>query len=751
MNLPVERERPRPRLARPAGLAVALLLTAAATWVLAHEGHAPLPTRGAQVDAAAGRVTLSRDAREALDVQTAEAESRPVPESLLAYAALTAPWQNHAFASSRVAGRVVRLHARPGESVAAGQVLAEVESIELEDLQLELLNARNDTRLAEKVLADLVPSVKAGAVSGQSVADAEAKLRRGRNALAVARAKWAGLGLPGADLDALLRAGRPQPRTFPVRSLVLGTVAHADLAVGKVVEPLEHLFEVVDLSSVWVRIDVLEHDLHRVAVGQPVEVRLTAYPGEVFRATVAVKGVSLDPRTHLNAVWAELPNPPGVEPRLLPGMSGEARLLLPGPAAATAVPDGAVAREGAEHYVLVEEAGAVGGSEYRRRSVQVGRRAGGWAEVRSGGLVPGDRVVVRGGHELAGLFAQGVLRLSPEAARGVGLEVEPVGLRAVEDVAEIDGAVDVPPARRAAASTPLAGTVSKVFADRGQAVKAGDVLAEVVSLDLHALQSDYLRAHLDAELQEETSGRLKASGDATPGRKLLEQEALVEASRRQRDALRRKLRVAGLSDDQVAAVLNTGSVVEAVPVRSPIDGVVVGFDRTLGQAVRADEPLFAVHDLTRPAIQGYVSERDLGRARVGQRVRVRVAGDPAFLADGTVARSGRAFGPDSRTLSVWVELDRPPAQPLRHGQLARITLVLGRPQPTLAVPRSAVVHEGSRAYAFVRRPGGEFERVPVELGRTDDRSVEVTRGLQPGDPVAVRGTAELQTAYAAIK
>jgi RND family efflux transporter MFP subunit len=293
--------------------------------------------------------------------------------------------------------------------------------------------------------------------------------------------------------------------------------------------------------------------------------------------------------------------------------------------------------------------------------------------------------------------------------------------------------------------------VSKVLVDRGQPVKAGDLLAEVVSLELHALQLNFLRAHLEAELQEDIYGRLKGSGEATARRRLLEQEALVNTARQERDALRRKLRVAGLADDQIAAVQKAGTVIEAVPVRSPIDGTVVGFDRTLGQAVKAEEPLFAVHDLSHPVVQGYVSERDLGRVRVGQKVRVRVAGDPAFLADGTVARSGRAVGPDSRTLSVWVELDRPPAQPLRHNQLARLTLVLGQPQPALAVPRAAVVSEGTRAYAFVRQPDGAFDRVPVELGRADDRFVEITRGLKSGDPVAVRGTAELQTAYAGIK
>ena len=62
----------RSRLARPAAVASALLLTVAVTVVLAHEGHAPLPSKGAQVDVAKGQIVLSADARAALDVQAAE-------------------------------------------------------------------------------------------------------------------------------------------------------------------------------------------------------------------------------------------------------------------------------------------------------------------------------------------------------------------------------------------------------------------------------------------------------------------------------------------------------------------------------------------------------------------------------------------------------------------------------------------------------------------------------------------------------
>lgn len=506
----------------------------------------------------------------------------------------------------------------------------------------------------------------------------------------------------------------------------------------------------MDLSAVWVRVDVLEQDMHRVAIGRSVEVRLTAYPNEVFKAAVKVRGVTLDPKTHLLPVWAELPNPPG-EPRLLPGMTGEARVLVPGPAVTT-VPAAAVVREGAEHYVLVEEARAAASSEYQRRYVTVGREAGGRVEVRSLVLYPGDRVVTRGGHELASFFVPGVLRLTPEAADAIGLVVEPVTLRTVDDMFEIDGLVDLPPAGRASASSPMAGTISKLLVDRGQTVRAGDVLAEVASLDLQNLQLEYLRAHLEGVLVEETFRGLQRVGEgAVPRRRLLDQEGLVNANRQQREALRGKLRVAGLADEQLDAIAATGRLVEAVPIRAPVGGAVAGFDRTLGQAVKAEDPILTVHDLSRPVVRGFVGERDLARARVGQAVRVRLTGDPAFVADGTIARSGRVFGADSRTLSVWVELTRPPERPLLHNQLARLAVVVRRPEPTLAVPLAAVVREGTRAFVFVRQPDRAFDRRPVRLGRADDRSAEVLDGLRPGEPVVVRGAADLQTAHAGIR
>ena len=69
----------------------------------------------------------------------------------------------------------------------------------------------------------------------------------------------------------------------------------------------------------------------------------------------------------------------------------------------------------------------------------------------------------------------------------------------------------------------------------------------------------------------------------------------------------------------------------------------------------------------------------------------------------------------------------------------------------LAVPRSAVVYEGTRAFVFVRKGDGSFERRAIDLGPGDDRGGEVRGGLRAGEPVAVGGAAELQTAHAVVR
>jgi membrane fusion protein, heavy metal efflux system len=733
------------------GISAFLILAASTASLAAHEGHAALPSRGATVDLTKGTIVLSRESREALGVKTEEISTKPIPDSSTAYVTLVAPWTKHAFASSRLPGKVAGLKVVPGRAVRAGEALAEIESLELENLHEEILQARNERRLAERVLASLRES--AGAVAGQTVFEAETALEKLKSAEVVGRMKWRSLGLLDAELDQFLSDPSKRVRRLVIAAPIDGTVIHVDVSLGRVVEPGEHLFEIVDRSAVWAKIGVLERDLERMAIGVKAEIRLTARPKERREVVLDAVAPSLDGEGMTATAWATINNASQADELWLPGMTGGAKLFQKTTGDAKTVPASALVDDGLSRYVLVEEAAAEKQSEYRRKDVVIVRRNARSVEVRSPSLFPGDRVVTRGAQQLGGFFIPAVLKLGPEAAATIGLKTDVVGRRTLERVMEFDGVVDLPPDSKSSAGPRLAGNILRIHVDRGQTVKRGDLLAEVQSIEFQSLQLDLIREDLAAKLAEQRLESIRRIESAVARRQVLEIEAVALSARNRRDTLRRRLEAVGISRSRIDDLLEKGRLIDSTPVRAPIDGVISSFDKVLGQAVRSGEPLFAVVDLSRSIVKALAAERDVGSLTVGRVARVRFASNPERTLSGKVARTSGVFSAENQALAFWVEINDPVLEAFRPGQLARVSVVLDAPAASavLVTPRTALVNEAGRSFVFIRKADGAFERRQVGIGASNDRYVEIVSGLKDGETVAVQGARGLQTAHASIR
>ena len=173
-----------------------VILCLASELAFGHEGHKPLPTRGMEVNAETGKMVLTKSARTTLDLQTAEVGPQRVTQSLLAYGTLVSPWNLHAMVSSPLSGRIVELMVTPGESVKAGQLLAELDSPELESLQLEIRNAQTALNLSLRLQTSAEAAGKTGAIPAIRFIEARNQVQKDRAALEIARAKWRGLQLP---------------------------------------------------------------------------------------------------------------------------------------------------------------------------------------------------------------------------------------------------------------------------------------------------------------------------------------------------------------------------------------------------------------------------------------------------------------------------------------------------------------------------------------------------------------------------
>ena len=171
-------------------------------------------------------------------------------------------------------------------------------------------------------------------------------------------------------------------------SPISGTVIRKAVVEGQYVDEGMTLFEIADLSRVWVIASVAEQDIKGVSVGEGVEVSVEAYPGRTFGGRVSFIEPVLDADSRSVRVRVELPNPGGALK-----VNMYARMTLKPPAReALVVPTSAILFTGGEPRVWVESSPG----RFVPRTVKVGQGAGGFTEI-LGGVEEGDMVAATGG------------------------------------------------------------------------------------------------------------------------------------------------------------------------------------------------------------------------------------------------------------------------------------------------------------------------------------------------------------------
>ncbi|AKU91423.1 putative Co/Zn/Cd efflux system membrane fusion protein [Vulgatibacter incomptus] len=194
------------------------------------------------------------------------------------------------------------------------------------------------------------------------------------------------LGIAEADLAALRKAGKAQ-RTMTLRAPGAGHVLRKGAIAGAYVSPGDVLFEVADLSRIWVLADVFEQEIPRVQVGATATFAAAAHPGDRFVGKVSFVYPTVEPSTRTMKVRLEIAN---ASIALRPGMFGDVRLDVEAPEGAI-VPRDAVIDSGEHVYAIV----ARGGGRFTPREVHITGRAG--DHVMVVGLDDGEEVVTGAG------------------------------------------------------------------------------------------------------------------------------------------------------------------------------------------------------------------------------------------------------------------------------------------------------------------------------------------------------------------
>ncbi len=312
-------------------------------------------------------VKISTEKIQKLGVRTEIVALRELTRTVRAVATVQADERRLYTVAPKFEGWIQRLYVNTtGQAVKKGEALMDVYSPELITAQHEYLIARKGMQSVE----GSGPEVRAG------------MQRLSENALQRLR-NW---DISDSDLQTLQEEGQIR-RYVTLRSPAGGVVIEKPAIQGKRFMPGEVLYQIADLSKVWMLADVFEQDLGMVQRGQSATIRLDAYPDKVFNGKVTFIYPTVMPETRTAKIRIELPNAQGL---LKPAMYGRVEFASThSKNKVLTVPDSAVLDSGIRQLVLVD----LGEGRFEPRPLKLGLHADGYAEV-LGGLEAGETVVV---------------------------------------------------------------------------------------------------------------------------------------------------------------------------------------------------------------------------------------------------------------------------------------------------------------------------------------------------------------------
>ncbi|MBU1073212.1 efflux RND transporter periplasmic adaptor subunit, partial [bacterium] len=326
------------------------------------------------------------------------------------------------------------------------------------------------------------------------------------------------------------------------------------------------------------------------------------------------------------------------------------------------------------------------------------------------------------------------LVLSEAAASLAEIQTTPVERRRISSRIRLIGEVTVDETRNRAISAWVPGRIDTLFIDfTGTEVAPGEPLVSLYSPTLYAAQAELLNAlAAQGELRESPDPLMRRTAAATVA------------------SARERLRLWGLTSDQIAALEVRGTARHHLTIVSPLGGVVVHKNAVEGKYVEKGSMLYTVADLSRVWIAMAAYESDLVWLKEGQDVDFRVEALPGRTFSGTVIFIDPVLDPRTRTVLVRLDVDNGEGA-LKPGMFvhAVVAAETDAAVPPLVIPASAPLITGERAVVYVRLPERDkptFEGREIVLGPRAGDHYLVVSGLVEGELVVTKGNFKIDSA-----
>jgi RND family efflux transporter MFP subunit len=284
------------------------------------------------------------------------------------------------------------------------------------------------------------------------------------------------------------------------------------------------------------------------------------------------------------------------------------------------------------------------------------------------------------------------------------------------------------PVTQATVKSTVAGEVRRVLVREGDVVHAGDVLAEVDTVDARSRL-----AAARADLEERKTRLAIASRNRDTNQALLKQNFISQNAFEQLHSTFEGSEAA-VKGGEAQVQLAQKAVDDAV-VRAPISGVVSKQFVRAGERVGPDGPVMGLVDLSHMELEATVPASDVPSVSAGQTVRFQVDGFGTRSFQGRIERINPLAESSSRSIKIFVSVRNVDGS-LRGGMFAQGQVMLAQSRSVPVIPASALFEEAGQTYAFAV-VNGKLSKRAVKAGLRDDSSgvVEALEGLKTGEAV----------------
>ncbi len=327
------------------------------------------PASAEQEQEEAPTVDIPPEKQQLIGVKTVVAEIKPLQKIIRTVGIVQYDERRLATVNTKFEGWIEKLYVDySGRYVRKGEPLAEIYSPELLATQLEFINLLKWDKENKPAKSDAVGSMLAN--------DSSAIIEGARQRLRL----W---DISDEQINRIEQSGKPI-RALTIYSPVSGYVVQKMAFQGMRAMPGEKLFDIADLSTVWILSDIFEYDLPLIKAGEKALISLSYFPGRTFTSTIDYVYPAIAADTRSAKVRFTIPNPGNsLKPQMYTDVEVKVNL-----GKRLIVPEDAVLDAGKRQVVYVDK----GEGGFEPREVTIGLRADGMVEV-TGGLKAGERVV----------------------------------------------------------------------------------------------------------------------------------------------------------------------------------------------------------------------------------------------------------------------------------------------------------------------------------------------------------------------